>query len=487
MIGKLRKSLVYAISATVMLTALRFGVAIWRGDAEKRLADGEAARQTQVFAEEAKRVAGCIKDPKSAVVKLKPGPGEKEDRRVFRTALYKELKGITITLDAAEAQRREFTALESAMRSARVATHVLTYDTGGEGPETSTLKWEMLEVQGGATEGNLRRFTPAPFLVQLEERAHQRSLVQKGADGLLAAALLLTLVLAGVLAAAPEPEHDPAGLERPRRAKRKGDAVVWLANIAVGIAVAAVVLAFVVLKPWRRMKAAVPAPAAAPPAADKAGIEWVTIPGGTFMIGGDHQVTVRSFELAKSEVTNKQYKACVAAGACAPTAVSESGFDGDDQPVAGVDWAQARLFSEWVGGRLPSEAEWEYAARSGGKDRAYPWGNEDATCDRAVISASSGLGCGRNSTWPVCSMPAGNTEQGLCDMAGNVWEWVEDAYHETFAGAPTDGSAWAGPPGSIRINRGGSWRYGAATAEASFRNPVNPGDPVSCFGFRPAR
>ena len=152
--------------------------------------------------------------------------------------------------------------------------------------------------------------------------------------------------------------------------------------------------------------------------AGKAGIQWVRIPGGSFSMGsgnGDegpvHSVTIKSFNMAKTLVTNKQYQACVQAGACTSPEDEGASFKGDDQPVVGVDWNQAKTFSEWVGGRLPTEAEWEYAARSAGKDWKYPWGDATATCETAVIS-----GCTSNATAPVCSKPAGNTKQGLCDI-----------------------------------------------------------------------
>ena len=227
----------------------------------------------------------------------------------------------------------------------------------------------------------------------------------------------------------------------------------------------------------------------------KAGIEWVTIPAGTFMMGADdldpeapprHQVTIKTFQMAKTLVTNKQYQACVQAGACTAPDDAGASFTGDDQPVVDVDWNQAKTFSEWVGGRLPTEAEWEYAARSGGKEQKYPWGNEEATCDKAVIS-SGGDGCGRNATWPVCSMPAGNTKQGLCDMAGNAWEWVQDWYHDSYNGAPSDGSAWESPEGSYRVYRGGSWRSDAVFTRSAVRNDYGPGYHRRLLGFRPAR
>ena len=152
-----------------------------------------------------------------------------------------------------------------------------------------------------------------------------------------------------------------------------------------------------------------------------------------------------------------------------------------------VDWKQARAYAKWAGGRLPSEAEWEYAARSQGKSWKYPWGNAKATCARAVIS-DGGDGCGKNLTWPVCSKQKGNTSQGLCDMAGNVREWVEDWYHSSYKGAPTDGRAWTSPTGVYRVPRGGCWGCYASGCRAALRTTGY--DPVFTYyyvGFRIAR
>jgi len=218
--------------------------------------------------------------------------------------------------------------------------------------------------------------------------------------------------------------------------------------------------------------------------ADKSGVQWVRIPGGAYMMGEGaqrHQVTVKAFDMAKTMVTNRQYRACVAAGAC--TAADTCGHPsiGDDKPQICVDFDQAQQFSKWVGGRLPTEAEWEYAARSAGKDRRYPWGDSAAMCANAVV------GCGAKATLPVCSRPSGNTEQGLCDMSGNAWQWVQDWYHPTYAGAPSDGSAWEAPVGTKRVFRGGSWSSGPSDSQATSRDRGDPALRICDLSFRPLR
>ena len=195
-------------------------------------------------------------------------------------------------------------------------------------------------------------------------------------------------------------------------------------------------------------------------------MEWVAIQGdffqmGTISIYADeapvHSVTVPSFEMAKTETTVEQYQACVDDGVCADPAVGGTcrwqvpGLE--SHALNCVSWSKADTFCTWARGRLPTEAEWEFAARGGGLVQEFPWGDDPATCSFAVMS-----GCGPEGPMPVCSIAAGNTAQGLCDMAGNVWEWVDDWYHSTYTDAPDDGSSWgfAGSDGT-KVIRGGCW------------------------------
>lgn len=262
------------------------------------------------------------------------------------------------------------------------------------------------------------------------------------------------------------------------------------------------------------------APGWAQTSGSKSDIDWVTIPGGRFLMGfplkiepatdpelwdevPPRHVTVKTFDIARTEVTFAQYRVCVEAGACVPPALKgnkclvnvgekweygrvPASLLGDDQPVICVDWEQASAFSKWAGGRLPTEAEWEYAARSGGKFHYFPGGNKDADCSNTVM-AQWGLGCGRYSSWPVCSKPAGNTEHGLCDMAGNVWEWVEDWYHKSYYRGPTDGSAWLEPKSCCKVRRGGSWHFSHQEMRTTERTGSGPGYRYVKLGFRPAR
>lgn len=196
----------------------------------------------------------------------------------------------------------------------------------------------------------------------------------------------------------------------------------------------------------------------------KAGVVWVTLPGGSFSMGhadGDlderpvRTVTLPPFQLTKAEITVGQYALCAEAGACPvpgadpddPHPLPEGcAFERGGQPDLPMDCvtlAEARAFAAWIGGRLPSEAEWEYAARGAGGE-APARGTLDPR--RGVVGVAEPA--------PVCTAPEGRTRQGLCDMMGNVWEWVDGDYFPNYQGAPTDGAPWHTPPGAADASGG---------------------------------
>ena len=215
------------------------------------------------------------------------------------------------------------------------------------------------------------------------------------------------------------------------------------------------------------------------------GMLMVYVPAGDFVMGspeteGEDQerpqrrVYLDAFWIDRTEVTNAQYRACMEAGVCdRPKCGQPAGFGAPDQPVVCVSWNQAYTYCRWVGARLPSEAEWEKAAR-GVSGRRYPWGDQPPTCDLAILSDESGLGCGRGSPWPVGSRPAGASPYGALDMAGNVWEWVADSYlSDYYSQAPQ-----RNPPGPDfgigHVVRGGSYLNLASALRSASRlgNPA---------------
>jgi formylglycine-generating enzyme required for sulfatase activity len=222
--------------------------------------------------------------------------------------------------------------------------------------------------------------------------------------------------------------------------------------------------------------------------------EMIVVPAGEFMMGSpatekgrydnedpQHPVTIaKPFAVSKFDVTFDDWDACVAYGDCDPR-VSDSGWGRGRQPVINVSWDDAQRYVAWLSRmtgkpyRLPSEAEWEYAARAG-TQTAYPWGDDigkgNANCS----------GCG--SQWdgkqpaPVGSFAPNRF--GLHDMHGNVWQWIEDCYHERYERAPQDGSAWTEDADcSRRVVRGGAWINSPQYLRSAFRH----GSPTVSRGF----
>lgn len=229
------------------------------------------------------------------------------------------------------------------------------------------------------------------------------------------------------------------------------------------------------------------------------GMLMIHIPTATFILAekgtggqGRHQVTLDDYWIDQTEVTNTHYANCVKSGICKPPTTCAWGEPtfGDpvyaSHPVICVTWQMAQTYCEWAGARLPSEAEWDYAAR-GPKRSLYAWGNDfdpknlnycDANCPKSETQDDDGYAL----TSPVGTYPNGASWSGALDMNGNVWEWIADWY------APYPRAAQENPTGpqygTERIIRGGSWYDLPDFMCADHRHPYNPMDYNHLIGFR---
>jgi formylglycine-generating enzyme required for sulfatase activity len=187
----------------------------------------------------------------------------------------------------------------------------------------------------------------------------------------------------------------------------------------------------------------------------------------------------------RDEVTNAAYRRCVDAGGCTPPS-SRTAYDDlekAEHPVLGVSWLQARSYASWAGKRLPTEAEWEWAARAGATTR-FPWGdNWDAA---RANSVGTGSGDRFASEAPVGSFPI--NVWGLRDLLGNAAEYVQDVYHASYDGAPVDGRSWEQETGPIterlRVVRGGSYLDPSSRLRVSHRASRRETNPQRTIGFR---
>jgi len=230
---------------------------------------------------------------------------------------------------------------------------------------------------------------------------------------------------------------------------------------------------------------------------DPSKYELVLIEGGTYMMGSEerdneqpvHEVTVPDFYIGRYPVTNEEYgRFLKATGYQEPEYWADRKFNQSKQPVVGVNWHDAKKFAEWAGLQLPSEAQWEYACRAGTKTR-YSWGDEP-DCSRANYGNSSASKECKDVN-PGKTSPVGNyppNEWGLYDMHGNVWEWCEDQYHDSFNDAPLDGSSWVDKEkGAFRVIRGGAWYDPAEYCRSASRINGHPADRALSRGFRLVR
>ncbi|HZF09024.1 MAG TPA: SUMF1/EgtB/PvdO family nonheme iron enzyme, partial [Thermoanaerobaculia bacterium] len=204
----------------------------------------------------------------------------------------------------------------------------------------------------------------------------------------------------------------------------------------------------------------------------------VYVPGGEYVLGADdisenekpvHRVVLSPFWIGKYQVTNEQYGRFLSTvpGTARPGYWHDKSFNQPRQPVVGVSWDQARAYCSWAGLALPSEAQWEAAAR--GRDRRrYPWGNEEPTAEHANFDGNSG---NKGKTTAVGSFPRGAGPFGTLDQAGNVWEWCEDVWDEkAYQGREgAENPVNNGGDKAVRCRRGGSWYYRAGALAAAFR------------------
>jgi formylglycine-generating enzyme required for sulfatase activity len=230
---------------------------------------------------------------------------------------------------------------------------------------------------------------------------------------------------------------------------------------------------------------------------DEHGIPMILIPEGPFVMGSDsdrlefapaHQVWLPNFYIDKYEVTNANYAACVDAGECAPPNIPNSKTrpqyfgnpEFDDYPVIFVRWDSAETYCKWRGVRLPTEAEWEKAAR-GTDERLYPWGEQPPDCSRANYWPT---GPCLGDTAEVGTHPRGVSPYGVHDLTGNVWEWVQDWYNAYPGGDPEADELF---DGTHRVLRGGSFLNTATYLRSFVRKPFKPYMRGSSIGFRCAR
>jgi formylglycine-generating enzyme required for sulfatase activity len=200
-----------------------------------------------------------------------------------------------------------------------------------------------------------------------------------------------------------------------------------------------------------------------------------------------HRVSIKNpYALGKFEVTVEQWNACVQGGACpsVPSAADAAG----NLPMRDVSWDEAQLYLKWLGSvsgrtyRLPTEAEWEYAAR-GGTSTRYWWGEQMK--DGNASCKDCGQPWNADAPPPVGSFIA--NPFGFFDMNGSVWEWVSDCWHSSYKGAPADGSAWATPTCPSRVIRGGSWKEDGSYMLSTTRFKYDASVRQSQNGFRVAR
>ena len=225
------------------------------------------------------------------------------------------------------------------------------------------------------------------------------------------------------------------------------------------------------------------------------GMVMVYVPAGEFLMGSEtgeaiekpeHTVDLDAFWIDQTEITNSLYVKCVDAGKCDDPGANKHSVAKvyPNYPVS-VNWEMANAYCEWVGGRLPTEAEWEKAARGGLEGKKYPWGDEQPTCQADAISGANWELCpGSGSVQVMTFAPNGF---GLYDMAGNMWEWVADWYASDYYLLRPSTNPQGPETGNAKALRGGSWYDPIYNLRVSVRDWDIPTKADSDYGFRCAR
>jgi formylglycine-generating enzyme required for sulfatase activity len=228
--------------------------------------------------------------------------------------------------------------------------------------------------------------------------------------------------------------------------------------------------------------------------------ERIYIPEGTFQMGCDplhndgytcpdrelplHTVYLDTYNIDATEVTNHLYSQCMAAGVCSVPPSPYDDLNYANYPVW-VDWYQAVDYCTWAGGRLPTEAEWEKAARGSSDTRPFPWGDQSPDCTLVNFSIDFNAGITCHGFYNVVgSYPLGASPYGVLDMAGNVWEWVNDWYSETYYSISPSENPTGPSSGMDKVIRGGDWYSEPIYIRVTYRHAIKPVPEPYMFGFR---